>query len=530
MLKKVLSLVMAVLFVLSAAACGQSGVTEGTTTAQPEGSETAPPPEEKLFFEKDGSFMYENGKYMNESGELNDVILSCEEYPVSQRYDFTVSVNSAGARARLFFDIKLAEDGSVASAYAVQLNALNSRITVMEIDGKKETTLASVRYKFVKDTDHIISVRSGMASLSVHVGIGTVEEYPVINLSLKRMAKSKIGIGFCGGKKAAVSAPVISEDPLVGEDAGYRNPMLEDAVIPDPTVLYHDGTYYMFATGSFVCRTSTDLVNWKVARSVAPSTGLYGTKYFGGAAIYERDGIFYMTYTSHQTADSGLSVFYATADNPLGPFKQEGTMKEHILLSQNSPAGSFLFRDPVSGKDVLYFYRTDPGKGNVVYGTNIKIENGKITVTDNEPTMIATPTESWEMKKENGISLPVCERPNVIYHNGYYYVFYAGSHFKTSYSEGYVVSDQLLTGFTKPKDNNPVLDATASLTGVGCTWIVPSPDGSELFVLYHCHDEVDSFRKRRLCMDRLTFRADPEGGPDIPVIHGPTVTYQPLPK
>ncbi|MBQ5649165.1 MAG: family 43 glycosylhydrolase, partial [Clostridia bacterium] len=281
---------------------------------------------------------------------------------------------------------------------------------------------------------------------------------------------------------------------------------------------------------SFMCRTSTDLINWKEAGAVASSTTLYGTKYFGGAGIYERDGTFYLLYTSHQTESSGLSVFYATSDKILGPYVQKGTMQDHVLLSQNSPAGSFLFNDPVSGKDILYFYRTDPNIGNVLYATNVTVADGKITITDRTPTKLTEPSEAWERKSENGASTPVCERPNVIYRDGYYYVFYAGSHYKTSYSEGYIVSDNPLTGFVKPKDTNPLLDATASITGVGCTWIVESPDGSELFVLYHAHDEVDSYRKRRLCMDRLTFRENPEGGPDIPVIHGPTVTYQPAPS
>ena len=92
------------------------------------------------------------------------------------------------------------------------------------------------------------------------------------------------------------------------------------------------------------------------------------------------------------------------------------------------------------------------------------------------------------------------------------------------------MSESPLSGVVKPKASNPVLDATSSLTGVGCTWIVPSPDGSELWVAYHCHNSLSSIHPRRLCIDKLTFRESSDGGPDIPVIHGPTVTYQPAPS
>ncbi len=482
------------------------------------------------FFEADESIMFENGMIKNVDGEKDKIIISKEKYEASNSFDFKFSFDSKSAILSIYLDIKENDDGTIESSKMLRIDPLNKRFNLYSIEGSEQTLLGYAKYPFQTKTEYKVRLRNLTNSVSVYFGVDEIEKAPIIDVTCKRPPKAKLGICFNGSTKSAISEPVFERSTAPAEDARYKNPMLENTIIADPTVLFYEGTYYMFTTGSFVCRTSKDLVNWKEAGSVANSSGLYGTKYFGGAGIYERDGKFYMLYTSHQTENSGLSIFYATSDKVLGPYVQKGTMEEHVLQSINSPAGSFLFNDPVSGNDILYFYRTDPGVGNVLYGINVSVENGKIIMKDKNPVKLTEPNQAWEMKKENGVSTPVCERPNVLYRDGYYYVFYAGSHYKTSYSEGYIVSDKPLSGFDKPKDTNPLLDATASLTGVGCTWIVPSPDGSELFVLYHCHDAVDTFRKRRLCMDRLTFRENPEGGPDIPVIHGPTVTYQPAPS
>ena len=453
------------------------------------------------IFEADDSIMFENGMIKNVDGDKEKIILSTEKYEASNTFDFKFSFESRSAMLGIYFDVKEDDDGSISSCKLLRLDALNGKFNLFSVEGEEQTLLGYAKYPFRTKTEYTVRLRNLYNSVSVYFGIDEMESAPIIDVNCKRAAKAKIGICFNGSTKASISEPEIVRSSAPSEDARYKNPMLESVVIADPTVFFHDGTYYMFTTGSFVCRTSKDLVNWNNGSAVADTKELYGTKYFGGPGIYERDGIFYLIYTSHQTETSGLTTFYATSDNVLGPYRQTGTMQEHILQSKNSPAGSFLFNDPVTGNDILYFYRTDPGVGNVLYGINVSVKDGRITMKDKEPTKLTEPTEAWEKKKENGVSTPVCERPNVMYRDGYYYVFYAGSHYKTSYSEGYIVSDKPLTDFDKPKDTNPLLDATASITGVGCTWIVPSPDESELFVLYHCHDSVDSFRKRRLCMD-----------------------------
>lgn len=528
MRKRILSFFTVLAILCTAVSCTKDPP-ESDSTSDAQTTNTEQLRDDMFFIIHDG-IQYEDGRYRYLNGDTDAVLLSSEKFPAAKTFDFTLRFSSTSGRLQILFDVKTDEAGALSSAHILQIDSLGGSLSLNETDEGTNRQMASVHYSFEKDVDYQISFRNRAKTISVYIGKETAEDSPVIDISCSRPTSAPIALSFSGNSKVSVSTPTISDTVLPNKDARYANPLLPDTEIADPTILYYEGCYYLLSTGSFVCRTSTDLVNWTKAGEIASKNDLYGCKYFGGATIFERNGIFYLFYTSHQSETSGLSIFYATSDNVLGPYQQSGSMQEHVVLSGNSPAGSFLFRDPVSEKDILFFYRTDPGVGNVVYGIRVEVGNGKITLTDRNPVKLVTPTESWERKNENGESLPVCERPNVIYRNGYYYLFYAGSHYKTSYSEGYAVSDSPLSGFVKPKASNPVLDATSSLTGVGCTWIVPSPDGSELWVAYHCHNSLSSIHPRRLCIDKLTFRESSDGGPDIPVIHGPTVTYQPAPS
>ena len=48
--------------------------------------------------------------------------------------------------------------------------------------------------------------------------------------------------------------------------------------------------------------------------------------------------------------------------------------------------------------------------------------------------------------------------------------------------------------------------------------------------MYHCHNEVGKVSPRQTCLDKVKFVKDPNGGPDILTINGPTTSSQPLPS
>ena len=76
---------------------------------------------------------------------------------------------------------------------------------------------------------------------------------------------------------------------------------------------------------------------------------------------------------------------------------------------------------------------------------------------------------------------------------------------------------------------NPVLKRTERVSGPGHNGVVQSPDGSELFVVYHTHQSAAAGAARQLAIDRMTFE-DSQDGPDIIRVKGPTSSPQPLPS
>jgi GH43 family beta-xylosidase len=77
---------------------------------------------------------------------------------------------------------------------------------------------------------------------------------------------------------------------------------------------------------------------------------------------------------------------------------------------------------------------------------------------------------------------------------------------------------------------NPVLASNAYIHGAGHHAVTKSPDGKEMFIVYHTHLDTDTVGPRKLAIDRLRFAPNPDGGPDIMEVYGPTLTPQPMPS
>jgi GH43 family beta-xylosidase len=67
---------------------------------------------------------------------------------------------------------------------------------------------------------------------------------------------------------------------------------------------------------------------------------------------------------------------------------------------------------------------------------------------------------------------------------------------------------------------------TDVISGPGHHCVIDSPDGSELFVVYHTHtDAALGGGNRQVCIDRMGFRED-----GSIYVNGPTLTDQPIPS
>lgn len=329
---------------------------------------------------------------------------------------------------------------------------------------------------------------------------------------------------------SAVSCKV-TETELPTEQAKIALPMYNNkrGIVQDcadPSVLVYDGVYYLYCTsdansdiGIKVYR-STNLVNWERPRAVNNGYALlnqdvWGDRWFWAGDVVERDGKFYMYYT----ANEHLSV--AVSASPIGPFTQESEQPMHETVKEID-AGVFIDDD---GKAYIYFVRFD--NGNVLYVA--ELADDLLTMKEQTIQECFRAGQPWEFGKHVPVA-SVNEGAFMMKHNGLYYLTYTANHFASiDYAVGYAISAGPTGPWEKYK-NNPILAASDQVFGPGNGVFVPSPDGSELFFIYHTHFNSKSATPRQLAIDRARFAVNSDGGPDIIVIAGPTVTEQPMPK
>jgi beta-xylosidase len=111
----------------------------------------------------------------------------------------------------------------------------------------------------------------------------------------------------------------------------------------------------------------------------------------------------------------------------------------------------------------------------------------------------------------------------MVKHNGVYYLLYSGGGWRAAYGMGYATSSTPTGPFTKAPA--PILAETADVKspGGGDTPVV-GPNGG-VWIPYHGRSASRS-EPRVLRLDRFSW-ASGNGGPDVPVIAGPTSTPQP---
>jgi len=97
------------------------------------------------------------------------------------------------------------------------------------------------------------------------------------------------------------------------------------------------------------------------------------------------------------------------------------------------------------------------------------------------------------------------------------------------YSIGYATSDNPLGPWKKYRDS-PIIKCNDKVNSPGNGMFIESPDGSEIFLAYHVHCDLENPTPRKLAIDRVYFEKNPDGRPDIIKVDGPTVDDQPMPK
>jgi beta-xylosidase len=317
-----------------------------------------------------------------------------------------------------------------------------------------------------------------------------------------------VGINLAAGTLPALAADEIRT---------YANPL--DVIIADPFVLRHGDTYYLYGTTDartgFRVWTSTNLIDWQ-SRGYAyrKDRNDFGQRQFWAPEVFEHKGKFYLHYTA-ASREFTQRIVLAEGDSPLGPFRE---VKAPWFESKLCLIDSHVFKD-TDGQLYLYYVLDCSENGDSeIYVRKVSDELD----VSREDTFCAKPSQAWEGDQWN-------EAPFVFKRGSTYFLTYsANCYVDTTYNVGYATASSPLGPWTKAPEN-PILRNTKDISGPGHNAFVESPDGKELYAVYHTHQLLTGGPKRHLAIDLVKFIEQP-GKPPRLSIEGPTTAPRPLPS
>lgn len=266
--------------------------------------------------------------------------------------------------------------------------------------------------------------------------------------------------------------------------------------ISDPSVIYHDGKWILYASYG-LAHVSEDFVHWRHV-----DIGIPHARY--SPAVVSFRGKWYIQ-------GHGMSEVYC-ADDPLGPF----TLCGHMTYMDGrvfKPADGCYLADG----DRLYFYwcrsrDPEPGeKADIVTGTKgVELDPEHPWQCISEPVWINcfNPDVAWQRTGEfnQNTRRGWIEGQWAFKIGSRYYLLHSGSGTEfSSYATGLVYSDEgPLSGFVPQKRNNGLLSEkrTGLVRGAGHGSIAEGPGGT-YWIFYTNAFRYQHIFERRISMDPL---------------------------
>ena len=424
--------------------------------------------------------------------------------------------------SRIYFGMKDDKNG-----YAVELDEAEQEVTLYKISNGTFSVL-NKRANIIREgfCDLIIDVHGGIASVYYDNLYQGDKAFPKFETSLDG-TDGKIGIWLEGGQAKLITT---GESTVTLPEATYLNPVNPGA---DPDMLFYEGTYYLYVYAGndgnsiFTVYTSPDLVHFTKRNTIFtwdPITysNVNGNTAWSPNVFYnESDGLFYLFFAAEQIGgDGSRRVYYASSDSPYGPFTHDGPLVPINPNVTEIDGHPFVGYD---GKTYMSFSRYDAG--GTIWFEEVIIKDGVVTAKPETATRVVIPDMPWD----NDGAMRLVEGGFVWKHDGYYYLIYATGSYSRHYGEAVAISKNPLGPYEK-SDINPILNWNYEVDGPGDALIIPSPDGEELYMVYHRHEEMGKLGLRQTCIDLIEFVPDPDGGPDILTVRGPSTTPQKLPS
>ncbi len=305
---------------------------------------------------------------------------------------------------------------------------------------------------------------------------------------------------------ASVSVKVVVDGNAI------QNPVVP-ATAPDPHVIYHDGYYY------YTRQSNNNSVTVSKAKRIqdldsaprvivytAPTSGMYSKEYWAPELHYiDGNWYIYVAADDGNNANHRMYVLRCTDPNdPQAPYENLGKLTPTVYnestgewepdASQDKWAiDGTVIQDEVSGRN---YFVWSGWEGNVdgMQITYIAEMLNPYTLKGSR-VEISRPDSAWDQKGHGeGGGLEVNEGQQVVYHNGKVYIFYSANF---SGSDWYCLGQLTATlgedltnvNNWEKKTDGPLftqsLDPDDHVYGVGHASIVPSPDGTEEWVIYH---------------------------------------------
>lgn len=318
---------------------------------------------------------------------------------------------------------------------------------------------------------------------------------------------------------AADAKSVARRSPAVREGKGFANPLA--VKLADPFIFREGDTYYLYGTSGgsrgTMGWTSKNLIDWRSVGFLFERTNeTYSRQHFWAPELFKHRGKYYLHFTASSETTT-LRLVLCESDSPTGPFKE---VKAPWFESEKAVIDGNVFRD----KDgQLYLYYVLDCSENVQSEIYVRRLNHKLEAED-EPTLCIKPSQEWEGSTWN-------EAPFVLLFEGVYYLMYSANFFgDRDYSVGYATARSPLGPWTKASEN-PILKATSGVSGPGHNAAMISPNGKEIFIVYHSHQQTNGQGwHRQLAIDRMGFVRSGRGKPARLVVNGPTRALQPMPS
>jgi len=312
--------------------------------------------------------------------------------------------------------------------------------------------------------------------------------------------------------------------------APYTNPVGDTPLhMGDPFVIQHEGRYYLFGTNAsnegFKCWESTDLVHWvEKGWAYREADDSWAKSHYWAPEVKFHRGKFYMTYSAMSKigGQSRLLIALAVSDKPEGPYRD---LHAPWFDYGYSAIDGHIFVDD-DGNSYLYFSRNGVQDGysfGIIYGVALADDLSKPI---GEPVKLMEADQPWEKVRyaENRCN----EGAFVLKHGGRYYMSYSANHTGfPHYGIGYATAEKPLGPWVKAAEN-PIAATNVDfgVSGPGHSGVTQSPDGKEMFIVYHTHADAEKPSDDRVVnIDRMGF--DESGKLKIT---GPTRSPQPMPS